>query len=206
MNRKKRSQIITSILDRLFPDPQISLDFEDPYTLLIATLLSAQCTDQKVNQVTPALFRRAKNPEAMQNVPLEDLGKLIQPCGLFRFKAKAIRDLSKKIVEDFGGKVPNTFQDLESLPGVGHKTASVIMAAAFHLPAFPVDTHIYRSAKRWRLSKAKTVEGVEKDLKKLFSPTKWNTLHLQIVLYARAFCPAKAHKLEKCPICLRFAE
>ncbi|HMP28993.1 MAG TPA: endonuclease III, partial [Saprospiraceae bacterium] len=174
---------------------------KDPYTLLVAVLLSAQCTDVRVNQVTPYLFELADNPYDMSLVPVEQIAKIIKPCGLSPRKSKAISDLSKILINDYQGQVPQSFEALEALPGVGHKTASVVMAQAFGVPAFPVDTHIHRLAYRWCLSTGKNVEKTEADLKKLFPEEKWNTLHLQIIFFGREYCPARGHVAEQCPIC-----
>lgn len=196
-----RREVIQSILDRHFPNPPIPLQHSSEYTLLIAVLLSAQCTDERVNKVTPALFALADTPEKMIKVPLEQIEKTIQTCGLAKTKSKAIRSLSMILVEKHKGKVPKTFAELEELPGVGHKTASVVMSQAFGVPAFPVDTHIHRCAHRWGLSSGKNVAQTEKDLKKAFPEESWNKLHLQIIYFARKFCPARGHDVENCPIC-----
>ncbi len=198
---KKRAQEIQKVLDTLFPNPQIPLTHQDPYTLLIAVLLSAQCTDARVNQVTPHLFAKAHTPEQMMALSIPEIAAIIRSCGLSNNKAKAIWNLSKIIQEKHKGKVPSSFAALEKLPGVGHKTASVVMSQAFHKPAFPVDTHIHRCAKRWNLSSGKNVEQTEKDLKKLFPKKTWNKIHLQIIYFARKYCPALKHHKEKCPIC-----
>lgn len=190
-----------STLDRLYPNPPIPLDHKDAYTLLIAVLLSAQCTDIRVNQVTPALFRLADNPFDMAKVPVEKIKEIIRPCGLSPRKSQAISDLSKILVEKYNGKVPETFHALEALPGVGHKTASVVMSQAFGVPAFPVDTHIHRLAYRWNLSSGKNVEQTEKDLKRIFPEHLWNVLHLQIIYYGREYCTARGHDAAKCIIC-----
>ncbi len=188
-------------LDALYPNPPIPLDHTDPYTLLIAVLLSAQTTDKRVNLVTPALFARAKTPEAMAQVPVAEVHSLIKTCGLAPQKAKAIVGLSKILVEKHGGKVPRTFEELEELPGVGHKTASVVMTQAFGVPAFPVDTHIHRLAQRWGLTKGKSVQETERDLKKLFPEESWNKLHLQIIYYGREHCSARGCDGMICEIC-----
>jgi endonuclease III len=192
---------IQKLLDKYVPEPKIPLDFKSTYTLLIAVLLSAQCTDERVNKVTKILFQHADTAEKMMQLPLDLIQEIIRPCGLSLRKATAIKTLSEILVEKYKGKVPNTLEALEALPGVGHKTASVVLTQAFHEPAFPVDTHIFRSARRWGLSQKKTREGVEKDLKKLFPEKDWARLHLQITLYARKFCPAKKHEPKSCPIC-----
>ncbi len=201
VTKKERTTFIVNTLETLYPNPPIPLDHKDAYTLLIAVLLSAQCTDVRVNQVTPALFKLADNPYTMATIPVEDIRAIIKPCGLSPKKSQAISDLSKILIEKHNGMVPNTFTDLEALPGVGHKTASVVMSQAFGFPAFPVDTHIHRLAARWKLSSGKSVEQTEKDLKKIFAEDLWNKLHLQIIYYGRAYCPAKAHNLDKCIIC-----
>lgn len=201
MHKKDRAALIDQILNTFFPTPSIPLQHTDPYTLLIAVLLSAQCTDERVNQVTPYLFAKASTPQQMVQLTAGDIEKIIKPCGLGPTKAKAIWNLSKQLIEKHKGKVPNTFEELEALPGVGHKTASVVMSQAFHKPAFPVDTHIHRCAKRWKLSSGKNVVETEKDLKKLFPKEHWNRLHLQIIYFARTYCPARGHHPETCPIC-----
>lgn len=194
---------IQKLLDQYVPDPKIPLKHRSHYTLLIAVLLSAQATDASVNKITPLLFAKASTPEQMLKLTVAQIEKIIKPIGLAPRKARAIRELSKILVEQHKGKVPRTFKDLEALPGVGHKTASVVMVQAFGLPAFPVDTHIFRCAHRWGLSKGKTVEVVERDLKKLFNEEDWGRLHLQIILFARQYCPARNHDAEACPICSR---
>lgn len=201
MTKKEKAEFIVSTLDRLYPNPPIPLDHKDAYTLLIAVLLSAQCTDIRVNQVTPALFRLADNPFDMAKVPVEKIKEIIRPCGLSPRKSQAISDLSKILVEKYNGKVPETFHALEALPGVGHKTASVVMSQAFGVPAFPVDTHIHRLAYRWNLSTGKNVEQTEKDLKRIFPEHLWNVLHLQIIYYGREYCTARGHDAAKCIIC-----
>lgn len=197
----KSSHLIRKILDQTIPDPQIPLHHKDPYTLLIAVLLSAQCTDERVNRITPSLFALADTPETMISLTIEQIASLIRPCGLASRKAKAIWELSKILVDKRQGQVPKTMQGLLALPGVGRKTASVVLSQAFNKPAFPVDTHIFRCAKRWGLSHGKNVEQTEIDLKKAFPRSQWNRLHLQIILYARKYCPAKGHRIEPCPIC-----
>ena len=188
-------------LDSLFPRPPIPLDHEDPFTLLVSVVLSAQCTDVRVNATTPALFARAATPEAMARLPVASIEKIIRPCGLAPAKARNLRALSRLILERHGGEVPRTFEELEALPGVGHKTASVVMAQAFGVPAFPVDTHIHRLAGRWGLSRARNVAEVERDLKALYPPERWNDLHLQIIYFGRTYCPARGHDPAACPIC-----
>ena len=200
MNRKERAKEIQDILEECFPYPEIPLHHKDPYTLLVAVVLSARNTDAKVNQITPILFAKADTPEKMIKLTIDEIRQIIKPCGLSPTKAKALWHLSKILLEKYKGKVPKTFEALEELPGVGHKTASVVMAQAFQVPAFPIDTHIQRSAKRWGLSKARSVKETERDLKKLFKKKDWIKLHLQIIYFARKFCPARGHK-PGCPIC-----
>ncbi len=201
MKRSEKAARIRAQLVELYPDPPIPLDHTDAFTLLIAVLLSAQCTDKKVNEVTPALFARAATPEAMAEVPISEILDLIRQLGLAPTKAKNIQALSETLVAEHGGQVPESFAALEALPGVGHKTASVVMAQAFGHPAFPVDTHIHRLAARWGLSKAANVVQTERDLKALFEPSDWNWLHLAIIFFGREHCPARHHNLEACPIC-----
>lgn len=201
MNPQARAKKIGTILDHLFPRPSIPLQHTSPYTLLIAVLLSAQCTDARVNTITPALFALASTPEEMAKLEENTIETIIRPCGLGPTKAKAIKALSQILVERYGGEVPRTLDALEELPGVGHKTASVLLVQAFHEPAFPVDTHIHRCAERWGLSSGKNVEETEKDLKKLFPREEWARRHLQIIYFARTYCPARGHHPESCPIC-----
>lgn len=201
MDKKTRAKQIAVILDRLFPDPQIPLLHKDPYTLLIAVLLSAQCTDKKVNQITPKLFALASTPKKMILLTPKDIEEIIRPCGLAPTKSKAIWNLSEQLIKRYKGHVPKTLKSLETLPGVGHKTASVVMIQAFHRPAFPVDTHIHRCAERWGLSSGKSVEETEKNLKKLFPKESWHKIHLQIIYFAREYCPARGHDIAGCPIC-----
>ena len=186
---------------RLYPETPIPLDHRDPFTLLVAVLLSAQCTDKRVNLVTPELFRRADTPQLMARMPVGEIQKIIRPCGLSPRKARAISTLSGMILNDHGGEVPKTFQDLEALPGVGHKTASVVMAQAFGFPAFPVDTHIHRLAQRWGLSRGRNVVQTEKDLKIIFPREHWNKLHLQMIFYGREHCTARGCDGRDCGIC-----
>lgn len=192
---------ILEILERYFPNPQVSLDHRDPYTLLIATLLSAQCTDKRVNETTPLLFAKAATPAEMIKLFPDEIEEVIRPCGLGPTKAKNIWALSKILLEEYEGEVPDSLEEMEKLPGVGHKTASVVLTQAFHKPAFPVDTHIHRLAKRWNLSSGKNVVQTEKDLKELIPENLWCKVHLQMIYFAREFCPAKAHKCALCPIC-----
>ncbi len=196
-NIKERTQIVMDTLEELFPNPAIPLDHTNTFTFLIAVLMSAQTTDKMVNRVTPQLFQLADNPYDMQKLTVEHIRDIIRQVGLAPRKAQAISSLSKILVDTYNGKVPNTFEDLESLPGVGHKTASVIMSQAFGVPAFPVDTHIHRLMKQWRLSKGKNVVQVEKDAKRLFPVEKWNDVHLQIIYYGRTYAPARGYQPEK---------
>ena len=201
MNKKAFAGKIQEILDHYIPKPEIPLHHQDAFTLLIATLLSASCTDERVNQVTPKLFQLACTPEQMAKQKVEDVEKIIHTLGLFRAKAKHIVALSQILQSEYGGRVPSSLEALVSLPGVGNKTAQVVQAQAFSIPAFPVDVHIHRCAKRWGLSSGKNVLQTEKDLKKLFPKKAWAKLHLQIILFARKFCPAKKHHKDECPIC-----
>lgn len=201
MLKQERADHVLKRLEELYPKTPIPLDHTDAYTLLVAVLLSAQCTDVRVNQVTPALFKLADNPRDMMKVPVDKIREVIRPCGLSPRKSKAISELSKILVEEHGSEVPDNFEDLEALPGVGHKTASVVMAQAFGVPAFPVDTHIHRLAKRWKLSKGKNVEQTERDLKKCFPKEKWNKLHLQIIFYGREHCTARGCNGKSCLLC-----
>jgi endonuclease-3 len=201
---RTKAQAIQDILDQLYPETPIPLDHRDAFTLLVAVLLSAQCTDKRVNLVTPGLFDRANNPYDMAEVPVDDIREIIKPCGLSPAKSKAISNLSKIIIAKHGGQVPESFEDLEALPGVGHKTASVVMSQAFGHPAFPVDTHIHRLATRWGLTNGKNVEQTERDLKAIFPEETWNKLHLQIIYFGREYCPARGHKAEECPICSQY--
>jgi endonuclease-3 len=201
VKRADKARRIRRILDDLYPEVKIPLEHQDPYTLLIAVLLSAQCTDVKVNQITPSLFARAATPQAMLKLPVAEIQRVIRPCGLSPAKSKAISGLSKILIEQHGGRVPADFEALEALPGVGHKTASVVMVQAHGLPAFPVDTHIHRLAARWGLSSGRSVEQTERDLKRLFPEQTWGRVHLQIILFGREHCPARAHDLASCRIC-----
>ena len=201
MNRAERAQIISDILDSQYKKIPVPLDHSDPFTLLIAVLLSAQCTDERVNKITPRLFKKANNPEKMRKLTEKQIYNIIRPCGLGPQKSKAIRKLSDILVRDFNGNVPCDLTELEKLPGVGHKTASVVVAQAFNIPSFPVDTHIHRLAQRWGLSKGKNVKQTEKDLKKVFPIDKWNKLHLQIIFWGREFCQARECWGLECKIC-----
>ncbi len=201
MTKQEKVLDITRTLERLYPETPVPLDHKDSYTLLIAVLLSAQCTDARVNQITPLLFARADNPKDMIKLRVDEIREIIKPCGLSPRKSKAIFDLSHILLNKHNGEVPDNFEDLEALPGVGHKTASVVMSQAFGVPAFPVDTHIHRLAYRWGLSTGKNVDKTEKDLKRLFPRELWNKLHLQIIFFGREYCPARGHVPEECPIC-----
>jgi endonuclease-3 len=204
ISKDRKVEDIVNILEKLYPKTPIPLKHMDPFTLLVSVVLSAQCTDERVNQITPILFDNADTPLKMSRLPVGKIENIIRPCGLSPQKSKAISGLSKLIVNNHNSKVPQNFKDLENLPGVGHKTASVVMSQAFGYPAFPVDTHIHRLAWRWGLSTGKNVEKTEKDLKRLFPESKWNKLHLQIIFYGREYCPARGHKLEVCIICSKY--
>lgn len=201
MKRQERAERIGAILDRIYPRPPIPLEHKDPFTLLIAVLLSAQTTDVQVNKVTPALFARASTPATMAALPEREIHSLIRTCGLAPGKARNIKRLSELLLLEHGGQVPPDMEALEALPGVGHKTASVVMVQAFGVPAFPVDTHIHRLARRWQLSRAKNVEQTERDLKKVFPSSDWGKRHLQIIYFGREYCPARLHDRDGCPIC-----
>ena len=204
MTKQEKANEIAQILDELYPTTPIPLDFKNPYTLLIAVLLSAQCTDVRVNQVTPQLFAKADTPYNMVLLEVSEIRDIIRPCGLSPRKSQAIFDLSHILINKYDGEVPQSFEALEALPGVGHKTASVVMSQAFGFAAFPVDTHIHRLAYRWGLSDGKNVERTERDLKALFAEETWNKLHLQIIFFGRQYCPARGHHARKCPICRKF--
>ena len=201
MKRAEKAERIQKLLDELYPELIVPLQHDDPYTLLVAVLLSAQCTDVRVNQITPRLFAEAATPEAMSRVPVAKIRSIIKPCGLSPAKSKAIAGLSRILVDEYDGRVPDSFEALEALPGVGHKTASVVMSQAFGHPAFAVDTHIHRLAARWGLSKGTNVVQTERDLKKLFPTERWARLHLQIIYFGREYCPARGHDLRSCHIC-----
>lgn len=201
MTKRQRAEFVRRELNRLFPRVDVPLSHRDPYTLLVAVVLSAQCTDRRVNEVTPRLFARARTPQQMARMRESAIRSIIRPCGLSPTKARNIRALSRLLIERHGGQVPSTFGELEALPGVGHKTASVVMAQAFGVPAFPVDTHIHRLARRWRLSRGRNVEETERDLKRLFPESDWNKLHLQIIYYGRTYCTARGCDGSRCPIC-----
>ncbi|MEI7602135.1 MAG: endonuclease III [Opitutae bacterium] len=202
MTRLERANYVAKNLAKLYPETPIPLDHSDAFTLLVAVVLSAQCTDKKVNEVTPALFRLASTPQKMATLKVEQVYQVIRQLGLAPQKSKALVGLAKMIMEKHQGQVPRTFEELEELPGVGHKTASVVMAQVFGIPAFPVDTHIHRLAKRWKLSVGKSVEQVERDLKKVFPEKDWNKLHLRIIFYGREYCTARGCDGKTCPICL----
>ena len=201
MKKTDKIKFIGEKLDELFPNPPIPLDYTSAYTMLVAVVLSAQCTDIRVNQVTKVLFKKAKTPAAMVKLGVERIAEIIKPCGFFNTKSVNIYNLSKELVEKFGGEVPQSFEELEALPGVGHKTASVVMSHIFKIPAFPVDTHIHRLAMRWGLSDGSSVEQTEADLKKIFPKEEWEKRHLQIIYFGRTYCKARGHKPEECPIC-----
>jgi len=201
LTKQEKANAIADKLEELYPETPIPLKHQDPYTLLIAVLLSAQCTDERVNKITPILFAKADTPQKMTQISVDEIKAIIRPCGLSPRKSQAIYDLSNLLIEKHGGVVPQSFKDLEELPGVGHKTASVVMSQAFGVPAFPVDTHIHRLAYRWGLSTGKNVVKTEADLKRLFPKEKWNKLHLQIIYFGREYCQARGHDPKKCPIC-----
>lgn len=204
MTRQEKVNDILQILDHYYPDPQVPLQHQSTYQLLIAVLLSAQCTDERVNKVTPLLFARADNPYDMVKLSEAEIKEIIRPCGLSPMKSKGIAGLSRILVDRYNGQVPADFEALEALPAVGHKTASVVMTQGFGIPAFPVDTHIHRLAYRWGLSNGKNVEQTEKDLKRLIPESKWNKAHLQIIYFGREHCPARGHDWKQCPICSKY--
>ena len=201
MKRKENAERIQAMLEELYPETPVPLDHETPFQLLIAVLMSAQTTDLKVNQVTPELFKHGPTPQKMARLEVSQIQSMIREVGLAPTKAKNIRRLSELLLERHQGEIPNTFEELEALPGVGHKTAGVVLAQAFGIPAFPVDTHIHRLAARWGLSNGKNVDQTEKDLKAVFPKNAWNALHLQIIFFGREYCPARYHDLSQCPIC-----
>ena len=201
MTRAEKAERIRKILDELYPEIGVPLRHEDAYTLLVAVLLSAQCTDVRVNAITPRLFAKARTPEAMARLPLAEIRRIVTPCGLGPQKSKAIKQLSKLLTAEHGGRVPRSFEALEALPGVGHKTASVVMVQAFGEPAFPVDTHIHRLSARWGLSSGRNVVQTERDLKALFPKQTWGRVHLQFITFGREFCPARGHALSTCAVC-----
>ncbi len=204
MSKRAKVLDIAKMLNGYYPDPPIPLNHQDTYTLLVSVLLSAQCTDERVNKITPYLFDKADNPLTMTTLSVEQIRDIIRPCGLSPQKSKAIHKLSEIIVDEYQGKVPRTLEELETLPGVGHKTAQVVMAQAYGVPSFPVDTHIHRLAFRWGLSNGKNVMQTEKDLKRLFPEEIWNKLHLQIIYFGREYCPARGHDFGTCPICSKY--
>ena len=204
MTKTEKVRDILNILEEYFPEPEVPLHHKDAYTLLISALLSAQCTDVQVNKTTPYLFKQADNPYDMVKMSVEEIREIIRPCGLSPMKSKGIYGLSKILIEKYNGAVPNTFEALESLPAVGHKTASVVMTQWFKVPAFPVDTHIHRLAYRWGLTNGKSVEQTEKDLKRLIPKEKWDKAHLQIIYFGRKYCPARNHQWQACPICSKY--
>lgn len=204
MTKAEKVADILNILDRHYPNVEAPLHHKDAYTLLISVLLSAQCTDERVNKTTPLLFARADNPYDMVKLSVDKIREIIKPCGLSPMKSKGIHGLSKILIEKYDGKVPDTFEALEELPAVGHKTASVVMTQWFGKPAFPVDTHIHRLAYRWGLSVGKSVEQTERDLKLLIPEVKWNKVHLQMIYFGREYCPARGHDWTKCPICSKY--
>jgi endonuclease III len=204
MTKAEKVTDIINTLEKLYPHPAVPLQHKDAYTLLISVLLSAQCTDERVNKITPLLFEAADNPYDIMKLSVEEIRDIIKPCGLSPMKSKGIAGLSKILVEKYNGEVPNTFEDLEALPSVGHKTASVVMTQWFGVPAFPVDTHIHRLAYRWGLTTGKNVEQTEKDLKRLIPEKKWNNAHLQIIYFGREYCPARGHNWRACPICKKY--
>ena len=201
MNKLEKVDFVVEKLEELYPEVPVPLDHYSPYTLLVAVLLSAQCTDERVNKITPGLFAVADNAYDMANVPVEEIKEIIRPCGLSPMKSKGISELSKILVNEYNGQVPKDMGALEKLPAVGHKTASVVMSQAFGVPSFPVDTHIHRLIYRWGLSNGKNVQQTEKDCKRLFDKELWNKLHLQIIFFGRAYCPARGHNPFECPIC-----
>jgi endonuclease III len=205
MTKKQKAKAILDILENFYPETPVPLDHKDAYTLLISVLLSAQCTDVRVNKVTPFLFEKADNPYKMIELEVSEIRDIIRPCGLSPKKSQAIFDLSHILINKHNGEVPQSFEDLEELPGVGHKTASVVMSQWFGVPAMPVDTHIHRLAIRWGLTSGKNVEVTEADLKKLFPRDLWNKLHLQIIFFGREYCPARGHVPQNCPICKDYA-
>lgn len=204
MTKQEKADKIIAILEKLYPTVEVPLHHKDAYTLLVSVLLSAQCTDERVNKVTPHLFKVADNPYDMMKLSVEEIREIIKPCGLSPMKSKGIAGLSKILVEKYNGQVPDSFEALEALPAVGHKTASVVMTQWFSKPAFPVDTHIHRLAYRWTLSTGKSVEQTERDLKKVIPIEKWNKAHLQIIYFGREYCPARGHDWKTCPICKKY--
>ena len=204
MTKSEKINDIIKLLDKYEPNPAIPLEHKDAYTLLVSVLLSAQCTDIRVNKTTPFLFKLADNPFDMVKLSVEEIREIIKPCGLSPMKSKGIHGLSKILIDKYNGEVPNTFEGLEELPAVGHKTASVVMTQWFGIPAFPVDTHIHRLAYRWGMTNGKNVEQTEKDLKRLIPEKKWNKAHLQFIYFGREYCPARGHVWTECPICKKY--
>ena len=204
MTKSEKINDIIKLLDKYEPNPAIPLEHKDAYTLLVSVLLSAQCTDIRVNKTTPSLFKLADNPFDMVKLSVEEIREIIKPCGLSPMKSKGIHGLSKILIDKYNGEVPNTFEGLEELPAVGHKTASVVMTQWFGIPAFPVDTHIHRLAYRWGMTNGKNVEQTEKDLKRLIPEKKWNKAHLQFIYFGREYCPARGHVWTECPICKKY--
>lgn len=204
MTKSEKVKDILKILETYYPTPEVPLQHKDAYTLLISVLLSAQCTDERVNKTTPALFKMANNPYEMMKYSAAEIREIIKPCGLSPMKSKGIAGLSKILVEKHQGQVPQTFEELEALPSVGHKTASVVMTQWFGKPAFPVDTHIHRLAYRWGLTNGKNVEQTERDLKRLIPESKWNKVHLQIIYFGREYCSARGHAWKACPVCKKY--
>lgn len=204
MTKKEKVENILNILEETYPKVDVPLNHKDAYTLLISVLLSAQCTDERVNKITPILFKQADNPYDMVKMSVDEIREIIKPCGLSPMKSKGIYGLSKILIEKYNGNVPDSFEELEELPAVGHKTASVVMTQWFGKPAFPVDTHIHRLAYRWGLSSGKSVEQTEKDLKRLIPESRWNKVHLQIIYFGRQYCPARSHVWTACPICSKY--
>ena len=201
MKKSEKAKIVIKILDKFYPEPPIPLNHDNVYTLLIAVLLSAQCTDERVNKITPKLFSIAPDPKSMSRLTIKNIYRIIKPCGLGPQKSKAIKELSNILIDKFNGEVPSTFEELEQLPGVGHKTASVVMSQGFGIPAFAVDTHIHRLAQRWGLTNGKNVKQTEKDLKNIFPEETWNKLHLQIIFWGREYCSARSCYGLDCKIC-----
>lgn len=201
VSKRRKAEFVKTQLENLYPETPVPLDHKDTYTLLIAVLLSAQCTDERVNRITPLLFEKADTPQKMVTLDPSEIEDVIRPCGLSPKKSQAIHGLSQILLDKYEGEVPNDWEALESLPGVGHKTASVVKAQAFGEPAFPVDTHIHRLAERWTLSTGKSVKKTEEDLKRIFPEDTWNKLHLQFIFFGREYCPARGHNAEECPIC-----
>ena len=204
MTKAEKTKDILTLLDKYIPNPEVPLHHKDAYTLLISVLLSAQCTDERVNKVTPVLFNIADNPTDMVKMSADEIREIIKPCGLSPMKSRGIYGLSKILLEKHNGQVPSTFEDLEALPAVGHKTASVVMTQWFDIPAFPVDTHIHRLAYRWGLSDGTSVEKTERDLKELIPEKKWKKVHLQFIYFGRKYCPARGHLWQACPICKKY--